>query len=128
MSFGDAVRNVLNNYTNFNGRARRSEYWFWALAYSIVCLVASALSQAIGSAAMVLFLLVLLALFLPTIAVTVRRLHDTGRSGGWWFISLVPFVGGLILLVLLVQDSAPDNQYGPNPKGLAYPHGTPALG
>lgn len=72
--------------------------------------------------------LLMLATVVPSLAVTVRRLHDTGRSGWWWFIGLVPFVGGIVLLVLTLLDSTPDNQYGPNPKGLIQPSGYPALG
>jgi uncharacterized membrane protein YhaH (DUF805 family) len=60
-----------------------------------------------------------LAVFLPGLGVTVRRLHDTGRTGWWVLIGLVPIVGGIVLLVFMVLDSEPDNQYGPNPKAVA---------
>jgi uncharacterized membrane protein YhaH (DUF805 family) len=64
-----------------------------------------------------------LALLIPTLAVGARRLHDTGRSGWWLLIGLIPIVGWIILLVFFVQDSQPANQYGPNPKGLGEGHG-----
>jgi len=60
-----------------------------------------------------------LAIILPTLGVGIRRLHDTGRSGWWILIGLIPIIGAIVLLVFFVQDSNPDNQYGPNPKGLA---------
>jgi len=138
MSFGTAVRTVLGQYATFSGRARRSEYWWWSLAYSIVFVVLYVLAIALVGAqaitdpeatslgaggaagAVVLGLLGLFALatFLPSLAVTVRRLHDTGRSGWWYLISFVPF-GSIVLLVFSVMDSAPGtNTYGPNPKGV----------
>lgn len=133
MSFRDAVRSVLGQYATFSGRARRSEYWFWALAVFIASVVANVLDTAMGNGPGVggvgaVTVLVALATFVPSIAVTVRRLHDTGRSGLWWFITFIPFVGVLILLVFTVLDSGPNNQYGPNPKGLPYQTGSPALG
>jgi len=155
MSFGGAIRSVLSKYATFSGRARRSEYWWWTLAYTLVALALYVLALVLlggsaamtdpavanpditdlgaagvaGLAVMAVLGLLSLALFLPSIAVLVRRLHDTGRSGWWYLIGLVPF-GGIVLLVFEVMDSEPgDNQYGPNPKGigaLPYPHGAPA--
>ncbi len=66
----------------------------------------------------VLIYIYYLAILLPSLGVQVRRLHDTGRSGWWILIALVPFVGGIVLLVFNVLDSGPDNEYGPNPKGV----------
>ncbi|WP_139980194.1 DUF805 domain-containing protein [Nocardioides litoris] len=125
MTFKDSIRTVLGKYVDFSGRARRSEYWWWALAVAIVYVPLYILSIALtasgsdvaGGAVGVVFLLVALGLFLPTLAAAVRRLHDTGRSGWWYLISFVPCVGGFILLYFLVLDSTPDNQWGPNPKG-----------
>lgn len=133
MSFRDAIRSVLGQYATFSGRARRSEYWYWALAMFIAYVVANVLDTAMGSGQGVgrfgvVTALLALATVVPNIAVTVRRLHDTGRSGFWWFITFVPFVGVLILLVFTVLDSGPNNQYGPNPKGLPYQPGSPAVG
>lgn len=115
MSFADAVRSVLTQYANFTGRARRSEYWWYALATAVVYFVLGIVAAAIHTS--VLTYLVALALFVPTLAVSVRRLHDTGRSGWWVLVDLVPLVGWIVLLVFFVQDSQPGaNAYGPSPK------------
>jgi uncharacterized membrane protein YhaH (DUF805 family) len=117
MSFPDALSTCLRKYATFAGRARRAEYWQFTLAY-VVALVAAALVDQVW-AAPVLTALVIVGLLLPHLAVTVRRLHDTGRSGAWFLISLVPF-GGLVLLVFTCQDSAPvANEYGASPKHIA---------
>jgi uncharacterized membrane protein YhaH (DUF805 family) len=118
MGFSEAISTVLGKYADFTGRARRSEYWFWALALGIVYLVFVILAS-IADAFWVIGLLVDLALLVPTLAVGVRRLHDTDRSGWWLLIGLVPFVGSIVLLVFFVMEGTPgDNRYGPNPKGL----------
>jgi uncharacterized membrane protein YhaH (DUF805 family) len=124
MSFADAVRSVFSKYVTFSGRARRSEFWWFALFAGIVYIVAGIIDSAIGN--QVLGYLVGLALLLPSLAVTVRRLHDTGRSGWWILIGLIPLIGAIVLLVFEVQDSQPGtNSYGPSPKPLgadpAYP-------
>ncbi|GLY31109.1 DUF805 domain-containing protein [Kineosporia sp. NBRC 101731] len=118
MSFQDAVRTVLTKkYVDFSGRARRSEYWFWTLFAVIVTVVAAIIDAVIGF--QIVTYIAFVALLLPGIAVTVRRLHDTGRSGFWYLIVFVPFVGGLVLFVFTLLDSeAGSNAYGPNPKGL----------
>ena len=128
MSFADAVRSAFSKYVTFSGRARRSEFWWFALFAGIVYIVAGIIDAAIGN--QVLGYLVGLALLLPSLAVTVRRLHDTGRSGWWILIGLVPLIGAIVLLVFEVQDSQPGtNSYGPSPKAVgadpAYP-GQPA--
>lgn len=115
MSFADSVRTCLSKYVTFSGRARRSEYWWFTLFAIILYVVAAIIDAAIGNSIVVI--LVALALLLPSLAVTVRRLHDTGRSGWWILIALVPFVGGIILLVFECLDSQPGpNNYGPSPK------------
>jgi uncharacterized membrane protein YhaH (DUF805 family) len=121
MPFGVAVRACLTQYAGFSGRARRSEYWWFALFSFLVYLVASLLDAAIG--AQVFSVIAALGLLLPTLAVGCRRLHDTGRSGWWWLIGLVPFAGGIVLLVFACLDSEPGpNRFGPSPKpALAYP-------
>jgi uncharacterized membrane protein YhaH (DUF805 family) len=107
---------VLENYTNFAGRARRAEYWWFALANFIAVFVLVVLVT-VARIFWVLYVVYLLALIVPGIAVTIRRLHDTDRSGWWWLIALVPFVGGLILLVLLCIDSTRGtNQWGTSEK------------
>lgn len=121
MSFQDAVRTCLQQkYAAFSGRARRSEYWFFVLFTFIVQVVASILDALFhlryGSSGLIENL-ASLALLLPGIGVGIRRLHDTGRSGWWLLIGLLPIIGWIVLLVFLVQDSHADNQYGPNPKG-----------
>lgn len=125
MSFQDAVRICLQRkYADFNGRARRSEYWFFILFTAIVGAIGGALdaifgirSGAYGGTGPIQGVLQL-ALLVPTLAVGARRLHDTGRSGWWQLIGLVPVVGWIVLIVFFVQDSQPNNQYGPNPKGV----------
>lgn len=108
---------VLKKYAVFSGRARRKEYWMFALFAAIIAIVLGVIGVVIKFPYLVV--LFYLAILLPGLGVTVRRLHDTGRSGGWFFISFVPFVGGIILLVFTCSDSQPGvNQYGPNPKEI----------
>ncbi|MGY2128936.1 DUF805 domain-containing protein [Blastococcus sp. SYSU DS0617] len=121
MDIGTAVRSVLTQYATFTGRARRSEYWWFALASFLASIVTSIIDLAIGSevtAGMgILSLLLSLALLIPSLAVGVRRLHDTGKSGWWLLIGLVPLIGFIVLIVFFVQDSQPGpNQHGPSPK------------
>lgn len=107
---------VLKKYAVFQGRARRQEFWMFTLINFIISLILSSIDYMLGTG--VLGGIYALAVLIPTIAVTVRRLHDTGRSGWWILIFLVPVVGFIILLVFMVLDSQPgDNEYGPNPKG-----------
>ncbi|MEU8789622.1 DUF805 domain-containing protein [Streptomyces sp. NPDC048643] len=115
---------VLKKYASFQGRARRSEYWMFALFNVVIALVLIGLAAATKSTVFyVLYVAYILAVILPSLGVLVRRLHDTGRSGAWFFISFVPFVGGLVLFVFTLLEGNPGpNEYGPNPKGVdAYP-------
>jgi uncharacterized membrane protein YhaH (DUF805 family) len=124
MSFQDAVRTCLSKYVDFSGRARRSEYWWFALFDILVGFVAAIIDSILGTGSGsfgVFQALVTLALLLPGLAVSVRRLHDTSRSGWWVLIALVPVVGLIVLLIFYVQDSHPDNKYGPSPKAGAQP-------
>ncbi len=115
----------LKRYADFSGRSRRKEYWMWTLGVVIVYVVLAVLGGAFsggGEAGLmggifgILLLLFWLAILVPAIAVTIRRLHDTDRSGWWILINLIPF-GGIVLLVFMCLDGTPgDNQYGPNPK------------
>lgn len=117
MSFTDAIRSGFANYVTFSGRARRSEYWFWTLFSVLVSVVASVISNAAHT--QIISYVASLALFLPGLAVAVRRLHDTSRTGWWVLIAFVPLVGAIVLLVFMVMDSTPgDNAWGPNPKAL----------
>ena len=119
---------VLNKYAVFSGRARRREYWMFVLVNFIIMIglsvvisiVASVLK--LGSAASYLSQIYGLAVLLPSLAVGVRRLHDTGRSGWWLLIGVIPLIGSIVLLILMAKDSQPgDNAYGPNPKGVLAP-------
>lgn len=111
---------VLKKYTVFVGRARRAEYWYFALVNVLIALALTVIDSLTGMYVHgygLLNSLYTLAVLIPSIAVTVRRLHDTARSGWWVLISLVPLAGAIVLLVFTVQDSQPgENQYGPNPK------------
>lgn len=140
MDFLTAIKTCLSKYAVFQGRASRSEFWWFELFLVLVPLVVSIVSalffgqmtrvvmhdagpmgqgwgmmwgvQSVG----ILPHLVGLALFLPTLAVAVRRLHDVGRSGWWVLLLLLPFIGFLVLLFWFVQPSDPhDNAYGPSP-------------
>jgi uncharacterized membrane protein YhaH (DUF805 family) len=117
VSFADAVTTVLTKkYADFSGRARRSEYWFFSLATFVAYAVAFGIGAAIGN--QYLYILLVLAIIVPSLAVSVRRLHDTNRSGWWILIGIVPIVGPILLLVWYATDSeAGTNQYGPSPKG-----------
>ena len=106
---------VLQKYAVFDGRAKRSEYWLFTLIQLIIFTVLYALFFAVGQLFLVVYLLYALATLIPSLAVAVRRLHDTGRSGWWFLIGLVPFVGLIVLIVFMVMESADDNEYGPRP-------------
>ena len=107
---------ALKKYLDFSGRAQRMEYWMFTLINFLIML--GALDRRRGHRTGIPPPLYALAVFIPSIAVAVRRLHDTSRSGWWLLISLVPLVGFIVLIVFFVQDSQPGaNEYGPNPKG-----------
>jgi uncharacterized membrane protein YhaH (DUF805 family) len=112
---------VLRKYAQFDGRARRTEYWMFALINVVVSmglgLVGGMMGVSSDMGMNILAAIYTLAILVPSIAVGVRRLHDTGRSGWWMFIALIPILGAIALLIFAVQDSEPGaNQYGPNPK------------
>ena len=116
---------VLQKYADFNGRARRKEYWMFALFNIIFSVGAILLDNLLGFAFMgigygFIYLLYALAVLIPGLAVTVRRLHDTGKSGWMVLIAFIPFVGAIWLLVLMLIDGTPgSNEYGPSPKEMA---------
>lgn len=111
---------VKNKYADFNGRARRKEYWGYTLIVVIISIVLNIVFGLLANVASFFAYipyLVSLALLVPGIAVAARRLHDIGKSGYFLFISLIPLVGGLYLLYLMVQDSTVgSNEYGEDPK------------
>ena len=113
---------VLKKYAVFGGRARRKEYWYFFLFNALIGIVLAIVYGVTGTLVPgagigLLGGLYSLAVFIPGFAVTVRRLHDTGKSGWWLLIFLVPLVGVIVFLVFMVKDSQPgENQYGPNPK------------
>jgi uncharacterized membrane protein YhaH (DUF805 family) len=131
MGFSAAFKSFWANYSNFKGRARRSEYWYIQLFLVLTNLAAAVIDLALMNGDVDRFianggggivgLVWILATIVPAIAVLVRRLHDIGKSGWWALIGLVPFVGAIVLLVFTVQDSqAQANDYGPSPKeGIA---------
>jgi uncharacterized membrane protein YhaH (DUF805 family) len=127
MNFGTAVKSFWSNYTNFKGRARRSEYWFVQLFLVITNLIAAPIDLALlnwdtdrfiaqGGGGIV-GLIWILATIVPAIALLIRRLHDTNRSGWWALIGLVPFIGAIVLIIFTVEDSSKgQNNFGESPK------------
>ena len=118
MNFSDAIGRVFSNYANFNGRSRRSEFWYFILFYWGVLLALSLLAVLLPPMA-ALIPMFTLATAVPSLSVCWRRLHDVGRSGLWFFLSFLPMVGTILLIVWLAEDSQPrPNEYGPNPKEM----------
>lgn len=118
---------VLQNYTAFSGRARRSEYWYFVLFNMIFAITAMIIDNVLGTTFKMgygvslpygyVYLLYILVVMIPSLAVAVRRLHDVGKSGWFFLIALIPIIGSIWLLVLLATDSIQgDNKYGANPK------------
>ena len=129
MSFVESIQTVLGKYAAFSGRARRSEYWWFILFFFLVAIVAAVVDSALGlqlgndqstfSDTGLVSAVVTLALLIPWLAVSVRRLHDTGRSGWLVLLGLIPIVGVILLIIWFAQDSKPGaNAHGPNPKEL----------
>ena len=114
MTFQDSIRTVLSKYATFTGRAGRPEYWWWVLAVLIAAAVASVLDGMIfGSDVSIFGGLLSLAIVVPNIAVGVRRLHDTDRSGWWLALSLIPVIGLLVLIWFMIQPGTPGaNRFG----------------
>jgi uncharacterized membrane protein YhaH (DUF805 family) len=113
---------ALKKYAEFSGRSRRSEYWYFVLFYVLIYMGLALVDTLTGSfnAASgmgILSGIYSLGMLIPSIAVGIRRLHDTDRSGWWLLISFVPVIGAIVLIVFFFQDSQPgDNRFGPNPK------------
>lgn len=114
---------VLKQYADFSGRARRTEYWMYILFNMIFAFIAALLDNLLGLKFNeqipygFIYLIYGLATFIPGLAVLVRRLHDVDKSGWWFFISLIPIVGAIWLIVILATEGTPgSNEYGVNPK------------
>ncbi len=111
----------FQHYADFKGRARRKEYWMFYLFYALFYMCATIIDMVLGSdigGIGIIGWIFLLATCVPYIAVTVRRLHDIGKSGWWILIGFIPLIGGIWLFVLTLLDSQPgENKWGPNPKG-----------
>ena len=127
MSPIDWAMRPLKKYADFSGRAPRAEYWWFYLLTVVAYIVAMILDSIIGAGGAggfgLLSIVVMLGLFLPSLAAGVRRLHDTDRSGWWLLIALVPLVGAIVLLVFWVlEGTRGDNRFGPDPYSaeLAY--------
>jgi len=118
MDFMTAVKHVFANYANFQGRARRSEYWWFYLFSVIVYVVASIIDGIIGLP--IFYVVSLLGLFIPSLAVAIRRMHDTGRSGWWVLIFLIPLVGLILFIYWFVQrGTVGPNDWGQDPYDAA---------
>lgn len=110
--FIDWVKKCLRNYANFNGRARRKEYWFFYLFFVLAYIIGAIIDYMLGTEGIVAGL-ISLGLLLPNITVGVRRLHDIGKSGWWMLISLIPLIGSILILVWYCTDTKPEtNQWG----------------
>ncbi len=108
---------VWKKYAVFSGRATRSEYWYFVLINVIVSIILVFTDRVSGSGGL-LNGIYSLAVFLPSIAVTARRLHDTDRTGWWQLLFVIPIVGFVVLIIFLAMDGTPyENRYGANPKG-----------
>ena len=118
MSFPDAIRDGFQKYVTFSGRSSRAAYWWWVLFDLLAVLVAFIVDSALGTMPL-FYVLTALALFLPGLAVLVRRLHDTSRSGWWILIGLIPIVGSIVLLVFTLLPTEGPNQWGSAPDGRA---------
>lgn len=115
---------VLRQYATFSGRARRKEYWYFTLFNLIAMLMLTLVDILTGlfhaeSGFGLISGLYSLAVLIPSIAVVIRRLHDTNRSGWWLLVGLIPLIGAVVLLVFTLLDSQPGaNRFGPDPKGM----------
>lgn len=114
----------LKKYAVFEGRARRTEFWMFCLFYIIFSIVATLLDYVTGTynsdtGMGILSAVFSLLMIIPSISVSVRRLHDTDRSGWWYLLVFLPLIGAIVLLIFFVLDSTPgENRFGPNPKQM----------
>ena len=118
MTFSEAIKTCLvDKYATFSGRATRSEYWYVVLFGYLLALLIVFLGMIIDSPELIIGLSTVLSLILlvPGLAVCIRRLHDTGRSGWWYLLVLIPYIGAFALLIIFCLKSSEDNKYGPKP-------------
>jgi len=120
----ESYKDVWVNWKNFSGRTRRSAYWYAVLANVIIAFAIGLVEGFIGTE--IISSVYSLVFLVPSVALCVRRLHDTGHSG-WWYLIVLTGIGAILLLVWFCMDSQPDNKYGPSPKGYGYgaPYGAP---
>jgi uncharacterized membrane protein YhaH (DUF805 family) len=120
MSFVEAIQSGFSNYVNFSGRAVRSEYWYWVLFVVLLSIVTNIIDAVISgtSGFAILSTIVSLGLFLPGLAVGIRRLHDLDKSGWWALLIFIPLVGAIILIVwACTRGTMGPNRFGPDPLG-----------
>ena len=118
MTFKEAVKTCLvDKYATYSGRATRSEYWFSVLFGFLLAMLIVFFGMIVESPDLmiVLYSILSLILLIPSLAVCIRRLHDTGRSGWWYLLMLIPYIGAIALLIIFCLKSDEDNKYGPNP-------------
>lgn len=115
----DYFTNAFKQFADFSGRTTRKPYWMYVLIYMAIYIVLVMIDRMIGS---VIFSgLFSLAALVPSISIAARRLHDTGKSGWWQLLALIPLLGWIAVIYLLCQDSQEDNEYGPKPAPEAQP-------
>ena len=119
MGFTEAVRSVVvEHYAGFRGRAPRSEFWWFILFYYALLMVVGAIGSLSDTLGTILSGIVFLGLLIPNLAVSIRRLHDTDRTGWWILIGLIPVIGTIVLIVFWVlRGTDGDNRFGPDPLG-----------
>ena len=118
MTLSEAVKTCLvDKYATFSGRATRSEYWYLVLFGYLLAFIIVFVGMSVESPELMIGLSTVLGLilFVPSLSVCVRRLHDTGRSGWWYLLILIPYVGGIALFIIFCLKSDDDNKYGPKP-------------
>ena len=126
MSFTEAIKDGFDHYVKFDGRASRPAYW-WRFLFAVLVAVASNIIDAALSSFGIVSGITGLALLLPGLSVSIRRLHDTNRSGWWILIGLIPLIGFIVLIVFYVQPSDEgENRFGPPPAPSAPPAPSPA--
>lgn len=119
MNFQDAIQQGFRNYFNFSGRASRSEFWYWVL-FSFVLSILISIADSILVTGGVLSGLLALAMFIPHISITVRRLHDIDKCGWWILFYLIPVVGWIFILIWeCTKGTDGPNRFGPNPLSLS---------